>query len=219
MWQQPTTATSTNRKNPTFSYIYIDYTTSYIVRCTTLLYSTTTTTTSHGHGQYQRTHNSHAAAVQHSWSTHKKVFNFSLWPKKIVKWFAYHTKPSIHPTNHSYRPPDPTMLLTPYTIAVASSPKHCYSLTHTSCISICIGILKPSSTHRGIQTPGLCKPHDRRQWICSGLPVALRRHMQHPQHPTQPNQYHPISQKQSHPNPQNTCKCYGFCLHICIIWI
>lgn len=105
---------------------------------------------------------------------------------------------TIHPTNHSYRPPDPTMLLTPYTIAVASSPKHCYSLTHTSCISICIGILKPSSTHRGIQTPGLCKPHDRRQWICSGLPVALRRHMQHPQHPTQPNRYHPISQKQSH---------------------
>lgn len=44
MWQQQTTittaATSTNRKNPTFSYIYIDYTTSYIVRCTTLLYST-----------------------------------------------------------------------------------------------------------------------------------------------------------------------------------
>lgn len=38
---------------------------------------------------------------------------------------------TIHPTNHSYRPPDPTMLLTPYTIAVASSPKHCYSLTHT----------------------------------------------------------------------------------------
>lgn len=109
MWQQPTTitttATSTNRKNPTFSYIYIDYTTSYIVRCTTLLYSTTTTTTtSHGHGQYQRTHNSHAAAVQHFWSTHKKVFNFSLWPKKIVKWFAYHTKPSIQPTIHTGHP-------------------------------------------------------------------------------------------------------------------